>query len=244
MVDGSELHRDLLLLIVRRINLIEDYLSFGSVCKSWNSVATKDNFNSSLPRKKIRGVENDVWSLWDGLCHRERIERNESVTSLLRSSNSIAASNSTTNANEFNRLPFHGPLSRKQFCQPILLIHLTMFSWSFKGSASFSVFGDQEICYGPGLGNRSLSPIFVVLVYSVVNLSDVYNGSRPSLGYVSQDGVRLRYVKDDWERIPLMHILGEDDEGEDTSINPSNPVTSADVHKIFENLAQKRRRMT
>ncbi|KAK4728878.1 hypothetical protein R3W88_021866 [Solanum pinnatisectum] len=50
MCDWSELDRDLLVLVVKRINLIEDYLSFGTVCKSWHSVATKDNFNSDLPR--------------------------------------------------------------------------------------------------------------------------------------------------------------------------------------------------
>lgn len=50
MPDWSELQHDLLVLIVRRINLIEDYLNFGTVCKSWHSVATKDNFNSNLPR--------------------------------------------------------------------------------------------------------------------------------------------------------------------------------------------------
>lgn len=36
--------------IARRLNLIEDYLSFGTVCKSWHSAATKNNFNSDLPR--------------------------------------------------------------------------------------------------------------------------------------------------------------------------------------------------
>uniref|UniRef100_M1AW13 Ubiquitin-protein ligase n=3 Tax=Solanum tuberosum TaxID=4113 RepID=M1AW13_SOLTU len=50
MSDWSELNSDLLVLVVKRINLIEDYLSFGTVCKSWHSLATKDNFNSDLPR--------------------------------------------------------------------------------------------------------------------------------------------------------------------------------------------------
>ncbi|KAG5593367.1 hypothetical protein H5410_043881 [Solanum commersonii] len=39
MSDWSELNSDLLVLVVKRINLIEDYLSFGT-----------DNFNSELPR--------------------------------------------------------------------------------------------------------------------------------------------------------------------------------------------------
>ncbi|XP_009629323.1 putative F-box protein At5g55150 [Nicotiana tomentosiformis] len=52
LVDWSELQHDLLVLIARRLNLIEDYLSFGTVCKSWHVVvvATKCNFNSDLPR--------------------------------------------------------------------------------------------------------------------------------------------------------------------------------------------------
>ncbi|XP_060206847.1 F-box protein At2g26160-like isoform X2 [Lycium barbarum] len=50
MPDWSELQHELLILIVRRISLIEDYLNFGTACKSWHSVATKDNFNSDLPR--------------------------------------------------------------------------------------------------------------------------------------------------------------------------------------------------
>ncbi|MCD7452862.1 hypothetical protein HAX54_018415 [Datura stramonium] len=50
MPDWSELHHDLLVLIRRRLNLIEDYLNFSIVCKSWHSVATKNNFTSDLPR--------------------------------------------------------------------------------------------------------------------------------------------------------------------------------------------------
>ncbi|XP_049366233.1 F-box protein At2g26160-like [Solanum verrucosum] len=48
--DWSKLPYDLLVLIARRFNLIENYLNFGIVCKSWHSVTTKDNFNNDLPR--------------------------------------------------------------------------------------------------------------------------------------------------------------------------------------------------
>ncbi|KAF3632919.1 hypothetical protein T459_12704 [Capsicum annuum] len=50
MADWSELQHDLLVVIVKLINLIEDYLSFRTICKSWYVVATKGNFNSDLPR--------------------------------------------------------------------------------------------------------------------------------------------------------------------------------------------------
>ncbi|KAK4365487.1 hypothetical protein RND71_016845 [Anisodus tanguticus] len=50
MPDWLELQHDLLVLIVNRLNLIEDYHNFATVCKFWHSVATKDNFNSNLPR--------------------------------------------------------------------------------------------------------------------------------------------------------------------------------------------------
>ncbi|PHU28150.1 hypothetical protein BC332_00243 [Capsicum chinense] len=50
MPDWSYLQHELLVLIVRRLNLIEDFLNIGTVCKSWHSVAIKDNFNSDLPR--------------------------------------------------------------------------------------------------------------------------------------------------------------------------------------------------
>ncbi|KAK4362494.1 hypothetical protein RND71_017735 [Anisodus tanguticus] len=75
MPDWSELQYDLLVLIATRFNLIEDYLNFGTVCKSWHCVATKNNFNNDLPRapwlmlaeEEDNEVENDVWSLWVGL---------------------------------------------------------------------------------------------------------------------------------------------------------------------------------
>ncbi|KAH0690366.1 hypothetical protein KY289_017724 [Solanum tuberosum] len=50
MPDLSEFQHELLALTARRLNLIEDYSNFRSVCKSWHSAATKNNFNSDLPR--------------------------------------------------------------------------------------------------------------------------------------------------------------------------------------------------
>ncbi|KAK4728882.1 hypothetical protein R3W88_021870 [Solanum pinnatisectum] len=60
MPDWSDLQHELLVQIVRRLNLIEDYLNFGTVCKSWHSVATKDNFNSDLPRVPWLMIEEEI----------------------------------------------------------------------------------------------------------------------------------------------------------------------------------------
>ncbi|XP_075107755.1 F-box protein At2g26160-like [Nicotiana tabacum] len=46
----SELQYDVLVHVARRLNLIEDYLNFAAVCKPWRLAATKENFNSDLPR--------------------------------------------------------------------------------------------------------------------------------------------------------------------------------------------------
>ncbi|XP_049396158.1 uncharacterized protein At1g65760-like [Solanum stenotomum] len=68
--DWSDLQQDLLFLIARRLNLIEDYFNFGTVCKSWHSATTKDNFNSDLPRTPwlmLAEEENDNGD-GDGTC--------------------------------------------------------------------------------------------------------------------------------------------------------------------------------
>ncbi|TMW96882.1 hypothetical protein EJD97_006613 [Solanum chilense] len=50
MPDWSKLQSDLLGVILSRMDLIEDYLNFSSVCKSWHSVAKEHRFISNLPR--------------------------------------------------------------------------------------------------------------------------------------------------------------------------------------------------
>ncbi|PHU28346.1 hypothetical protein BC332_00439 [Capsicum chinense] len=49
-INWAKLQHDLLALIARRLNMIEDYFNFGTICKSWLSATTKNNFNSDLPR--------------------------------------------------------------------------------------------------------------------------------------------------------------------------------------------------
>lgn len=81
VADWSDLQHDLLVLIVRRLNLIEDYLNFGMVCKSWHYVATKANFNSDLPRISwlmLAEEEDDntcikFFSLYNGMILKKRI---------------------------------------------------------------------------------------------------------------------------------------------------------------------------
>ncbi|WMV21358.1 hypothetical protein MTR67_014743 [Solanum verrucosum] len=80
--DWSDLQQDLLFLIARRLNLIEDYFNFGTVCKSWHSATTKDNFNSDLPRTPwlmLAEEENDngrkFFSLYNGMILKKKIPK-------------------------------------------------------------------------------------------------------------------------------------------------------------------------
>ncbi|CAN4077571.1 unnamed protein product [Withania somnifera] len=72
MVDWSELQHDLLVLIVKHINLIENYLNFGTVCKSWHSVITKDNFNTE---EEINNTYRKFYSLYNGIILKKWISR-------------------------------------------------------------------------------------------------------------------------------------------------------------------------
>ncbi|XP_070677956.1 F-box protein At2g26160-like [Malus domestica] len=48
MVDWSSLPQELVIFIASRIALMEDFVVFGAVCKSWRWAATKENFTSRL----------------------------------------------------------------------------------------------------------------------------------------------------------------------------------------------------
>ncbi|XP_049348802.1 F-box protein At4g35733-like [Solanum verrucosum] len=82
MAEWSELPFDLLVSIGRCLNLIEDYLNFGCVCKSWHSVATKTNFNNDLCRAPwlmlAEEEDNEVrkfFSLYNGMILNKRIPK-------------------------------------------------------------------------------------------------------------------------------------------------------------------------
>ncbi|KAG5618150.1 hypothetical protein H5410_017974 [Solanum commersonii] len=83
MPDWSELQPELLALIARRLNLIEDYSIFRTVCKSWHSAATKNNFNSDLPRVPwLMLAEEDgssscrkFFNLYNGMILKKRIPK-------------------------------------------------------------------------------------------------------------------------------------------------------------------------
>ncbi|KAH0762737.1 hypothetical protein KY290_018810 [Solanum tuberosum] len=82
MPDWSDGPLDLLVSIGRCLNLIEDYLNFGCVCKSWHSVATKNNFNNDLSRAPWQMLaeeeDNEVrkfFSLYNGMILNKRIPK-------------------------------------------------------------------------------------------------------------------------------------------------------------------------
>ncbi|KAK4735275.1 hypothetical protein R3W88_009536 [Solanum pinnatisectum] len=168
MPDWSELQPELLALIARRLNLIEDYSIFRTVCKSWHSAATKNNSNSDLPRVPwLMLAEEDgssscrkFFSLYNGMILKKRIPKasgklcmeslgwhitvgeDNGEVSLLHPFSGVQIEilpQITVDAGPATNVPF----LRKQFCQLVLLIHPTTFSWSLM--EVISSFGNEEI---------------------------------------------------------------------------------------------------
>ncbi|KAF7143678.1 hypothetical protein RHSIM_Rhsim05G0084900 [Rhododendron simsii] len=61
MANWAELNQDLLILIAKRVGFLEDFSTFGRVCRSWRSVAVKKNFKGSqqVPRLMLTEETNN-----------------------------------------------------------------------------------------------------------------------------------------------------------------------------------------
>ncbi|XP_062028896.1 putative F-box protein At3g25750 [Rosa rugosa] len=68
MADWSDLPQDLVVCICQRMDSMQDFITFGAVCKTWSSAATKDNFTHQVPLLMMPDTE-DNNSPFPGQCY-------------------------------------------------------------------------------------------------------------------------------------------------------------------------------
>ncbi|CAB4279866.1 unnamed protein product [Prunus armeniaca] len=73
--DWENLPKDLLDLVLERLESISDYLAFSVVCKAWNGVAKNNRSQSrhTAPMLLISSDKEDTWNLYNALVHSKEV---------------------------------------------------------------------------------------------------------------------------------------------------------------------------
>ncbi|KAH0693474.1 hypothetical protein KY285_020571 [Solanum tuberosum] len=207
MPDWSKLQSDLLGVILSRMDLIEDYLNFSSVCKSWHSVANEHNFISNLPRapwlmlaEEDDGDEDDntyrkFYSFYNDMIFKKRIPET-------RGKRCMESMGWLITVEKENVSPIHfGHFS------DVLYFNGNFYAVGYGGSI--------QVC--DVSGPEPASSRIIVQLEPLGDYNYYILESLGSLFVVVQSGVGLRCVQDDHERILLTYIPTVNDDEEDMS---------------------------
>ncbi|KAG5618349.1 hypothetical protein H5410_018173 [Solanum commersonii] len=148
MGDWSEINYDMLVLIAKRFNLIEDYLNFASLRKkaiqvdSWSVLTMKKKIPKASGKRCMKTMG---WLVTVG--------NDEGEISLLHPFSGVQIELPHQKYTTENYHTHHqtGPIFTRQFCLLVLLRHQTTFSWLLREVSSSSVIGGQATCNGPAL---------------------------------------------------------------------------------------------